>query len=182
VQLDGSASSDADGALLRYRWSLTAAPTGSAAALSDPNAVKPTFQVDLPGTYVAQLIVNDGTVDSLPATVRITTANRPPVLAPISNRTVGLGDTLVLQLTATDPDVDPLTFSVDPLPANASLDATTGRFTFTPAANQVGTLVLTFKVSDGKLGDEKPITVTVWNVSRRPSRRSTRSRAPLAQR
>ena len=161
VHLDGSTSRDADGDALRYRWSLTAVPAGSVATLSDPAAVQPSFVADLPGTYVAQLIVNDGTVDSLPDTVMITTANRPPVLAPIGNRTIGLGDTLVLQLTATDPDRDPLTFSVDPLPANASLDATTGRFTFTPGANQVGTLVLTFKVSDGKLTDEKPITVTV---------------------
>ena len=117
--------------------------------------------MDLPGTYVAQLIVNDGAVDSLPDTAMLTTANRPPVLASIGNKTVVLGNTLVLQLTATDPDGDALTFAVDPLPANASLDATTARFTFTPAAQQVGTLVLTFTVSDGNLTDEEPITITV---------------------
>jgi PKD domain len=47
VQLDGSASRDADGDALLYRWSLTAVPLGSIALLSDPSAVKPTFQVDL---------------------------------------------------------------------------------------------------------------------------------------
>ena len=31
--------------------------------------VRPTFVVDRPGTYVVQLIVNDGTVDSAPDTV-----------------------------------------------------------------------------------------------------------------
>jgi len=161
VHLDGSASRDADGDALSYRWSLTTVPVGSRATLSDPTAVQPSFVADLPSTYVAQLIVNDGALDSLPDTARITTANRPPVLAPIGNRSVVLGNTLVLQLTAADPDGDPLTFTVDPLPANASLEATTGRFTFTPGVNQVGTLVLTFKVSDGKLADEKPITMTV---------------------
>jgi hypothetical protein len=161
VHLNGSASSDADGDALSYRWSFTTVPTGSQATLSDPTAIQPMFVVDLPGTYVVQLIVNDGTLDSTPATVRVTTVNRPPILASIGNRTVVLGNTLVLQLTATDPDGDPLTFAVDPLPANANLDATSGRFTFTPGASQVGTLVLTFKVSDGQLTAEAPVTVTV---------------------
>jgi RHS repeat-associated protein len=161
VHLNGSASSDADGDALSYRWSFTTVPAGSQATLSDPTAIQPMFVVDLPGTYVVQLIVNDGTLDSAPATVRVTTVNRPPILASIGNRTVVLGNTLVLQLTATDPDGDPLTFAVDPLSANASLDATTGRFTFTPGASQVGTLVLTFKVSDGQLAAEAPVTVTV---------------------
>jgi hypothetical protein len=138
VHLDGSASRDADGDTLTYRWSLTSLPPGSTATLSNPNAVQPSFVVDRPGTYVAQLIVNDGTVDSTPDTVTITTANRPPVLAPIANRTVVLGTTLTLQLVATDPDEDTLTFAVHPLPANASLNATTGVFTFTPADTQVG--------------------------------------------
>jgi hypothetical protein len=161
VTLDGSQSSDVDGDALSHRWSFTIVPTGSQANLSDPMAIQPTFVVDLPGTYVVQLIVNDGTLDSTPATVRVTTVNRPPILASIGNRTVVVGNTLVLQLAATDPDGDPLTFAVDPLPANASLDATTGRFIFTPGASQVGTLVLTFKVSDGQLTAEAPITVTV---------------------
>src|SRR4029453_13680320 len=151
VHLDGSASHDAQGDALTYRGSLTTVPIGSHATLSGPAAVQPSFVADLPSTYVAQLIVNDGAMDSLPDTVMITTANRPPVLASIGNRTVVVGNTLVLQLTGTDPDGDPLTFTVDPLPANASLDATTGRFTFTPGTSQAGTLVLTFKVSAGHL-------------------------------
>jgi hypothetical protein len=64
VQLDGSASSDSDGDTLTYHWSLLAIPLGSVAALSDPNSVRPSFVADLPGSYVARLIVNDGSVDS----------------------------------------------------------------------------------------------------------------------
>ena len=39
----------------------------------------PTFAIDVAGTYVAQLIVNDGTADSLPDTVTITTTSGPIV-------------------------------------------------------------------------------------------------------
>ena len=73
VQLDGSQSTDVNGNPLTYRWSLISAPRGSTAQLSNPSAVTPTFTADMAGTYVAQLIVNDGVADSTPATVTITT-------------------------------------------------------------------------------------------------------------
>ena len=62
-----------------YSWSFTSRPAGSTAALSNPTAVNPTFVADKFGTYVVQLIVNDGTVNSAPDTVTITTQNSPPV-------------------------------------------------------------------------------------------------------
>ena len=57
ITLNGSASSDANGDPLTYSWSLTTKPAGSAAVLSNPTSVSPTFTVDRAGNYVAQLIV-----------------------------------------------------------------------------------------------------------------------------
>ena len=71
VSLDGSLSSDPDGNPLTYLWAFTAMPTGSTATLSDPAAQNPKFTADKPGDYTVQLIVNDGYVDSNPATVTI---------------------------------------------------------------------------------------------------------------
>jgi hypothetical protein len=161
VQLDGRASGDADRNPVGYRWALIVLPEGSTAALSDVTVAQPTFVADRRGTYVAQLIVTDGTVESTPDTVAINTVNRPPVLDPVGNRTVVLGNSLTLQLAAADPDGDTLTFSVEPLPANASLAASTGIFTFTPTEAQVGEIHLTFRVSDGDLTDTEAITITV---------------------
>ena len=88
VQLDGSGSSDADDDDLTYRWTLTFQPAGSQATLSDPTLVNPTFVADVLGTYTVQLIVNDGTVDSLPATVTITVLLSPTVdLLPVPGPT-----------------------------------------------------------------------------------------------
>lgn len=78
VVLDGTASRDADGNALVWKWALTAKPAGSAAALSDPTVARPSFIVDTAGEYVAQLIVNDGKLDSPPATVMIKTQVMPP--------------------------------------------------------------------------------------------------------
>jgi RHS repeat-associated protein len=71
VNLDGGGSSDADGDPLTYRWSFTSMPLGSIAFISDIYAVNPTFVPDAGGMYVAQLIVNDGKVDSEPDTVTV---------------------------------------------------------------------------------------------------------------
>lgn len=73
VTLDGSASIDVDGdTLVSYAWSFVSIPEGSLAELSSPSAVKPTFVADRSGTYVLQLIVNDGKVNSFAKTVTIT--------------------------------------------------------------------------------------------------------------
>jgi len=64
VTLDGSASSDADGDPLTYRWSLPHKPANSSASLNGADTVNPTFTADLDGIYLIQLVVNDGAVDS----------------------------------------------------------------------------------------------------------------------
>src|SRR5262249_24281735 len=79
VHLDGSKSTDVDLNSLTYRWSIITLPVGSTATLDNPLSPKPSFVADLPGTFVVQLIVNDGTVDSNPATVTINTQNSAPV-------------------------------------------------------------------------------------------------------
>jgi hypothetical protein len=72
VTLDGSASSDPNGDPLTYSWTLTSTPLGSTSALTGATSVAPTFTADLPGTYIASLVVNDGALNSTAATVTIT--------------------------------------------------------------------------------------------------------------
>jgi hypothetical protein len=71
VNLDGSTSADANQDTLTYSWSLTSLPVGSKAYLSNPGVAKPSFTPDVAGTYQAQLIVNDGLVDSAPSAVQV---------------------------------------------------------------------------------------------------------------
>jgi chitinase len=71
VNLDGSASSDADGDPLAFVWSFIAKPAGSTAILSSATATAPTFTADKEGVYTISLIVNDGQVNSTAATVTV---------------------------------------------------------------------------------------------------------------
>ncbi len=73
AHLDGSSSSDANGDALTFKWSFTLKPSGSSAALSTVSAVNPAFVVDVAGSYILQLIVNDGITNSQPDTVIIST-------------------------------------------------------------------------------------------------------------
>src|SRR5439155_805198 len=112
ITLDGSQSFDVDGDLLTFAWALVSVPPGSTAALSDATSLRPFFTIDTPGTYIAQLIANDGTVDSDPATVTISTVNSQPFAYPGPDQTVFAGTLVVLDGSGSfDIDGDPLTYA-----------------------------------------------------------------------
>lgn len=165
VTLDASASSDADGDVLSYQWSLTV-PSSSSALLSNSTSAAPTFTVDKEGVYTAQLIVNDGTVDSAPVTVTITaaTTNAAPTANAGANQNVETGSFVTLDASASsDPDGDTLSYqwSLTTVPSSSSalLDSNTVPIiTFTP--DKDGTYVVQLIVNDGTV-DSPAVTVTI---------------------
>ncbi len=78
-QLDGGNSSDPDGDFLTYNWTLISRPAGSSLSVfqTTSTSVNPIVSIDAPGEYIFQLIVNDGIDDSLPSTVKFTSALLP---------------------------------------------------------------------------------------------------------
>src|SRR3989344_323194 len=88
----------------------------------------------------------------------------PPELAPIGNRIINEGQTLTINLIATDPDEDPLLYYTNAgevLPSSFNFDETTGLFCWTPTFNDAGQYEVTFGVTDGTSSDEETITITV---------------------
>ncbi|MDH3491461.1 MAG: PKD domain-containing protein [Gammaproteobacteria bacterium] len=73
VMLDGSGSTDPESDELTYSWTLEA-PMGSSAVLDDASSATPGFTADMAGSYVAVLVVNDGTEDSSTADEVVITA------------------------------------------------------------------------------------------------------------
>jgi choice-of-anchor C domain-containing protein len=171
ITLDGSRSSDVDGNPLTFRWSLLARSPGSAAVLSNPNSVTPSFNADAPGTYVAQLIVNDGSVDSAPASVTLTTANAAPIANAGPDQSVPLGSSATLDGSASrDPEGAALTYTWSltgrPAGSAASLNGSgtvNPSFTLDRPGNYIAQLI----VGDGQLASA-PDTVTLSTTNSRP--------------
>jgi hypothetical protein len=84
VQLDGSASSDANGDHLSYYWSAVSYPPGSYPALTGSSSATPSFAANQTGTYRFQLSVNDGksasTVDTVDIVVTPSAGSTPNLL------------------------------------------------------------------------------------------------------
>jgi hypothetical protein len=170
VEISGGNSTDADGDALSYRWSLIK-PTGSVATLSSTTAATTSFAPDVPGTYVVQLIVNDGNRDSAPETVAVSTENARPIASAIPERSaVYVGETLyLLGYYSYDPDGDPLTYSwsvINVPPGSAATLPPLSTPVLPISPDLPGTYVVQLIVNDGLL-DSEPSTLE-FEASLRP--------------
>jgi beta propeller repeat protein len=69
----------------------------------------------------------------------------PPVPSPVD---LDAGEAYSVDLTATDPDFDPVTYQVGSLPFGSSFDPVTHVFSWTPTNSQNGTHNITFSATD----------------------------------
>jgi hypothetical protein len=188
VMLDGTNSTDANRDPLTFRWALMSSPPGyllEVDPLAPLNSPKPKFKTKLGGTYVFNLIVNDGRLDSTniaTATITASNLNRPPE-AVVADKSVVLTTQLnpLLTTSATsvtldgtasrDPDGDPLTYEwrmvSRPTASKASLtNAASSMPTF--MAEEPGVYVFSLIVSDGKLFSAPKVvsvTATAQNIA-----------------
>ncbi|MBX7166063.1 MAG: putative Ig domain-containing protein [Pirellulales bacterium] len=98
---------------------------------------------------------------------RYTQANDAPELKQIANQVIDIGSTLTFSALAKDQDlpVDSLTFSLAPgAPAGASINPTTGQFTWSPDGSVTpGRYSVTVRVQDlGSAVDQKVVPITVF--------------------
>jgi hypothetical protein len=164
-------ATDADGDELQYGGSGMPSNT-----TLDPYTGEFTFSPDFTqhGSYTnVTFQVSDGeATDEKTITITVNDVNAAPVLAAIGNRSVDENSELSFTLSATDADLNGLTFSASNLPAGATLDPSTGAFSWTPTYSQSGTYPgVVFTVTDDgtpNLSDSETITITVTNVNREP--------------
>jgi RHS repeat-associated protein len=164
VLLDGSASSDVDGDQLRFNWSLIERPPQSSALLQGADTDHPSFTLDRAGNYIAELVVNDGLLDSVPDQVVISTENSRPIADAGADQAATLGQTVALDGSASsDPDLDPLgyawSFTTRPAGSTVAIsDNTLAAASFVPDA--IGDYIAQLIVRDAAL-DSVPDTAIV---------------------
>lgn len=169
VNLNGSASSDANGDTLTYVWTLNSKPVGSTATVTGATSALSTFTADVAGTYVASLTVNDGKLSSNVATIAVTAAVAN--VAPVANAgvnqnvTAGAFHYLLDGSGSSDANGDTLTYqwTFVSVPVDSSPQPFySGQNTVRPdiLANVPGTYVVSLVVSDGKVSSA-PSTVTI---------------------
>ena len=86
ARLDGSASSDPDGTIVQYQWTMVVGPT--TVVIASPNAVQTSLKGFLSGVYLFELTVTDdgGLVAKDTVQVRVDDPaflNQPPIACPL---------------------------------------------------------------------------------------------------
>jgi alpha-tubulin suppressor-like RCC1 family protein len=106
--------------------------------------------------------IDDGHGGTATATVHVTVVcvNQAPVAAAIADQATAWGNQVDVPLSATDPDGDPLSWTMAGGPAGAAV-TTAGEFLWTPTSTQIGGSQVTVTVSDGLATDQRTFTVQV---------------------
>jgi hypothetical protein len=153
-------------------YSMTPTPKG--ATLDSSAGVftwKPTYEQS--GSYVVTFIATaNGLSNSKTINITVNNINRAPVLAAIGDKSVNERQLLTFSISASDLDLDQITYSMTPTPQGATLDLNTGAFLWTPTYAQSGNYDVTFITTDNvsqNLSDSEAITITVQNIPAPPN-------------
>jgi hypothetical protein len=107
---------------------------------------------DQAGTYNITLIISDGRLQSSKLLrLIILDNNHAPVFGPLAAASVNQGEIVTMNVTASDPEGDALTYSASNLPTGATFNPTVQQFIWSPTYNQEGNYTVTFSVTDGSL-------------------------------
>ena len=175
--LDGSASLDGDGDTLSYAWSISAAPTGSTAALSSPSMAMTDLTPDVAGDFVVELTVSDGNGGMSTASVTITANGLPTATDDTAMTDEDTPVDVDVLTNDTDPEAGPLILTSVTSPNNgtAMIDdqGTTGPgddvINYAPASNYDGSDSFDYTVTDSNgATDTATVTVTISAVNDLP--------------
>ncbi|GAB4133007.1 MAG: hypothetical protein Fur0046_03380 [Cyanobacteria bacterium J069] len=156
-------ATDVEGDALSY--SIVTAPTGGTVVITDPltGAYTYTPNAGFSGTDSFTFKANDGTDDSALATVNITVLPNSAPIATSGSLSTRVNAPKTGTLTATDPDSDPVRFSIVTAPSQGTVvigNTATGAYTYTPNPGFSGTDSFSFRANDG-IFDSATATVSV---------------------
>jgi len=119
--------------------------------------------------FVAKIGICGGVGEPACPTPTPTPENQAPMIVSPGDQTSAEGDVVTLQILASDPDGDPLTFTAVGLPPGLSFNQATGTVTGALPFVAAGVYLVTPCVSDGSLSSCAVFTWTVVNTNRLPT-------------
>ncbi|MEK6968500.1 MAG: Ig-like domain-containing protein, partial [Nanoarchaeota archaeon] len=115
------------------------------------------------GLHSISISVSDGQFTQSQAVgITVLNVNRAPILSQMADVAVRINETAIIQLNATDPDGDNLTFKLDAnLPTPPILNSSSGLFKWLVPQNASGVYNISFTASDGSLNDTKSTQIRI---------------------
>ena len=135
------------------KFSLEGAPAGAAINEWTGQFSWTPTQAQAPGNYVITVRVTDNGSPPASATtsfrIIVGQPNAAPTIAGIPDQTVVWGTAITATASASDPERNELRFSLEGAPAGATINESTGQFSWTPTQAQTpGNYVITVRVTD----------------------------------
>ena len=150
VSFDGTTSTDPDGSIASYKWIFSEGMTLTGSTVQRTFTEVGTYQVSL------RVTDNDGlTHQTGQFAIAATQSNLPPVIGGNQNFDGKQNVPLTLTLSAaTDPENDPLTYTLVAMPSSGTLQDCLGgtndlECEFIPAADFMGTVSFSYRANDG---------------------------------
>ncbi len=144
-------------------------PTGSAFDSSSKTfSWEPDYGSE--GSYSAGFTATDdrGKSTSFDIAITVQRGNRSPELDSVSNQAVTETGNLSFSVSASDPDGDTISYSLNNAPSGMQINSSTGAVSWLTDYSDAGSYSITIIASDGSLSDSQLITVTVNNKNRDP--------------
>ncbi len=109
-----------------------------------------------------------GLTDSENVTITVNNVDREPQLNPIGNKEVNENGSLGFTISATDIDMDAITYLAVNLPYGSNLNNVTGEFNWVPTYSDSGQYNVQFIADSNGLIKSENVLITVNNVDRAP--------------
>jgi len=148
ISFDGSGSTDPDGDSLQYRWDFENDGAWDTDWSVSPRA---SYTWGDPSSGMVRLEVRDGREGNDTDVASVTVNDVPPILTPISDKTLAAGSILRMDVSATGASCDTLVFSITDLPAFGSFTDNgdgTASIIFQPSFSDIGSYTISAAVID----------------------------------
>lgn len=155
----------------KLEFKLTKAPKNGEATLASNGKLTFTPKKDWHGKDEIAFEVSDGTKKTAAkAAIEVSSVNDPPTATVPDVK--GVEDKQIKgTVTAKDADGDPIMYAVVDSPgrSDTDIDPRNGKFVFTPAPNQNGTIKVMLRISDGTVDVNVPMNVVIEPVNDAPT-------------